>query len=264
MVDVRRMAALGSSYAAGPGIEPVENAAAGRSARNYAHLLAERLGAELTDLTVSGATTATILDTPQRSVRGPQFRPHITGVPADADLITVTAGGNDVGYIGGLMGAATLAWLDERLITRPLGALLGRQPPPSPTEADFAAAAGGLARVVETARLWAPRARVVLVDYLTVIGPDTPAVPSTRLTPAQLAQFREIGERLAGAFADAATRTGADLVAVSALSVGHAVGSRDPWVCGYVHPLSPATFHPNAAGMRAVADAVFERLAGRR
>src|SRR3954470_1574461 len=57
---IRRIAALGSSYAAGPGIEPVADRRAHRSARNYPQLLAERLGAALTDLTVSGATTETI------------------------------------------------------------------------------------------------------------------------------------------------------------------------------------------------------------
>jgi hypothetical protein len=60
----RHVASLGSSFAAGPGIGPVADRAARRSARNYPHLLAARLGAGLTDLTVSGATTATIIDAP--------------------------------------------------------------------------------------------------------------------------------------------------------------------------------------------------------
>ncbi|MGO2537352.1 MAG: hypothetical protein ACTH8W_14405 [Brachybacterium tyrofermentans] len=57
------LAALGSSFAAGPGIDPVVDAGAQRSAHNYAHQLAERLGARLVDRTVSGATTANIVDT---------------------------------------------------------------------------------------------------------------------------------------------------------------------------------------------------------
>ena len=63
---VRHLAALGSSFAAGPGIEPFADKRAWRSSPNYAHLLADRLGCDLTDLTVSGATTATILERPQR------------------------------------------------------------------------------------------------------------------------------------------------------------------------------------------------------
>jgi lysophospholipase L1-like esterase len=90
MTTIRRIAALGSSYAAGPGIPPVVNRAAMRSGRNYPHLLADALGAQLTDLTVSGATTSTILDTSQR------VPPQLTQLPADADLVLITAAGNDL------------------------------------------------------------------------------------------------------------------------------------------------------------------------
>ena len=62
----RVIAALGSSFAAGPTIEPMADVDAMRSTRNYPHLLAAALGAHLVDLTVSGATTANILRTPQR------------------------------------------------------------------------------------------------------------------------------------------------------------------------------------------------------
>ena len=58
---IRHLAALGSSFAAGPGIEPVADRLAMRSARNYAHIVAARLGLRLTDLTVSGATTTSAI-----------------------------------------------------------------------------------------------------------------------------------------------------------------------------------------------------------
>lgn len=61
--------ALGSSFAAGPGIPPQINRMAGRSSNNYAHLLAARLGADPTDLTVSGATLNNILLEPQQAYR---------------------------------------------------------------------------------------------------------------------------------------------------------------------------------------------------
>ena len=93
---VRLVAALGSSFAAGPGIEPVADTGAMRSGANNAHLLATTLGADLTDLTVSGATTANILDEPQLSRTGVRYPPQVSGLPAEADLVTVTAGGNDL------------------------------------------------------------------------------------------------------------------------------------------------------------------------
>src|SRR6202012_4410884 len=55
-----RYVAMGSSFAAGPGIpHRVEGSprSAGRSTGNYAHLVARRLGLDLVDVTFSGATT---------------------------------------------------------------------------------------------------------------------------------------------------------------------------------------------------------------
>lgn len=74
--------ALGSSFAAGPAIHPLSSRQAMRSTLNYPNLLSRRLGASLTD----------------RS-----FPPQVQGVTSDADVVTITAGGNDIGYIGGMM-----------------------------------------------------------------------------------------------------------------------------------------------------------------
>ena len=52
--------AMGSSYAAGPGILPVEHWGAMRSGRNYPHQVAQALSLRLTDVTCSGATTSNI------------------------------------------------------------------------------------------------------------------------------------------------------------------------------------------------------------
>ena len=103
MAGHQLLVALGSSFAAGPGIEPVADLAAMRSERNYPHLLAERLGAGLIDLTVSGATTANIIDTPQQVANGAVFAPQLEGIPLGADVVTVTAGGNDLGFVAALL-----------------------------------------------------------------------------------------------------------------------------------------------------------------
>lgn len=257
----RHIASLGSSFAAGPGIEPVENRAAMRSARNYPHLLAERLRAELTDLTVSGATTATILDTPQR-MRGHVFPPQIQGLPADADLVTITAGGNDLKYAGSMIASGYAGRLSERMLTRPLGTLLARRGVSAPAPADIDRAAAGLARIVEVVHAKAPEARVLLVDYVTVLGPGTVPGRDVPFDAVTLDALRRLGDQVTEAFATAAKRSGAELVQVSARSRDHALGSADPWSRGLpprIRDLASA-FHPSAAGMRGVTAAILDHL----
>ena len=99
-----RYVALGSSMAAGPGIRPSAAGApfgSGRSARNYAHLVAERLNLDLVDVTFSGATTAHVLADRQRSAQ-----PQIEALDGSEELVTITIGGNDVGYVPLLMAAS--------------------------------------------------------------------------------------------------------------------------------------------------------------
>jgi hypothetical protein len=59
-----RYVAMGSSFAAGPGLVPRVPGGprrAGRSTGNYAHLVAQALGLDLHDVTFSGATTGDLL-----------------------------------------------------------------------------------------------------------------------------------------------------------------------------------------------------------
>jgi lysophospholipase L1-like esterase len=254
------IAALGSSFAAGPGIEPVADAAAMRSQKNYAHQLAERLGARLVDLTVSGATTANIVDTPQQIAGGPVYPPQADGVPADADIVTITAGGNDLQFAGAMLYAA---WL--RLEPgSPVVTMLEPMFPggiPLPTEDAVEQATTGLVRVIVKARAKAPAARVLLIDYLTVL--DHASGPATPFSDEELGQLLLIQNAIGQVFAGAAARTRAELILASSLSAGHALGSPQPWVQPFHQVLVPAkigaSFHPNEAGMAAIA-AELERV----
>ncbi|MGY1747693.1 hypothetical protein [Modestobacter sp. SYSU DS0511] len=102
----------------------------------------------------------------------------------------------------------------------------------------------------------------MLVDYLTVV-PDrsTPAFP---MSEEHRRLCADVGRRLEAATAAAAHNAGAELVAASAASREHAVGSAEPWVTGWVFGDllggGAAPYHPNAAGMRAVADLVIDQL----
>ena len=238
-------------------IVPIVDHAAMRSARNYPHLLAERLGAQLADLTVYRRHDR--LD-PRRSADDDGWDtipPQILGVPSEADLVTITAGGNDLGFIGTVVYTA----LRRSDPDNPLVAMAGGSPEgiPEPTEAEVARVADGLARIVVEVRRRATAARVVLVDYLTVLTRGSTGLERW-FTPEELDGLCTIQDGLVQAYARASEKTGADWFRASALSSRHAVGSNSPWVLGLQEDPRRlgASFHPNAAGMRAIADALAE------
>lgn len=251
---------LGSSFAAGPLIPPVVDADAGRSGRNYPHLLAEHLGAELVDLTVSGATTATILDQPQTTMSGKVYAPQIEGVPRNADVVTVTAGGNDLDYTASMLFAA-FRRLDP---AHPVNRFLAPRFPDGlqePSDEMVGTAESGLVRIVEGVRRRTDDARIVLVDYLTVIGARTS--DGAWFDDAECELFLRMRGALEGAYERAAERSGAELLRVSERSREHCLGSTDPWVGGLLtDPASSAgSFHPNSLGMERVAEQLVRLLA---
>lgn len=248
-----RYVALGSSMAAGPGIKPSAPGApcgSGRSARNYAHLVAERLSLDLVDVTFSGATTANVLAERQR-----RAVPQIEALDGSEEFVTITIGGNDVGYVPLLIGAS----LPTLVRTLPsIRELLDRGAREKALDG-----IGHALRAVGTAvRQRAPRARVMFVDYLTLLPP--PGVASAPLSAEHADLGRFVAERLEEATATAAQATGCEVVCAGQASREHHPWSADPWTVGAGWPLPwrPAPFHPNAAGMRAAADLIVERISG--
>jgi lysophospholipase L1-like esterase len=246
-----RYVALGSSMAAGPGIGPTATGApfrAGRSARNYPHLVAERLGHNLVDVTYSGATTANVLTDSQHGVP-----PQIDALDGSEDLVTVTIGGNDVGYVPFLF-AAGLPRLVRSLPL--LGGRLREQLDPDARDRALADVAESLKEVGRALRERSPVARVLFVDYLTLLPPaGTPAAP---LSDTDVSVGRHIAGTLERLTSEAAADTGCGVVRVAQTSSDHHAWSADPWTTRFGLPLPgrPAPLHPNAAGMRAVADLV--------
>jgi len=252
------IAALGSSFAAGPGIPPRANRAAGRSGNNYPHILAKQLGAQLTDLTVSGATLKTILSEPQPSVLGAYFgifEPQIKGLPSDADIVTITAGGNDLGYIGGV--------IHDALKPSFFGRLLSRMIPPRKSDVTAEDVAETFIAVVDEVRQTAPRSRVLLVEYLTLFGSDIKPGENTTLDEAQIRYHKSVAETLERAYGLVVeARPWCEVVPVGKLSRGHGIGSEEPWVEGFSLGVlwQGNMFHPNLKGMHGVADLIYEKL----
>jgi lysophospholipase L1-like esterase len=253
-----RYVALGSSFAAGPGISPIVDKAARRSGNNYPHLVADDLKLDLVDVTYSGATTANLLDTPQDAAP-----PQLEAVGPDTTLVTITAGGNDLEYVGTFSRGSMLNTLAKpaTLLGRRVANRIRARVSYLKEDADYQAVTDSLVTVVERVRERAPSARILLVDYLALVGPSTRPRLDVPLNEEQLPSVALMADGLAGAFAKAAATTGADLVASSAASRDHAIGSSEPWVTGFGlrppgFPGGFVPYHPNAAGMRAVADLI--------
>jgi lysophospholipase L1-like esterase len=251
-----RYVALGSSMAAGPGIRPSAPGApfgSGRSARNYAHLVAEQLNLDLVDVTFSGATTAHVLDQQQRSAQ-----PQVDALDGSEELVTITIGGNDVGYVPLLM-AASLPAVVRRL--PPIAGRLRELFDRDARERALDDVTGSLHAVGTAVRRRAPRARVIFVDYLTLL--PAAGVPAAPLSAEHADLGRFVAARLEDVTAAAAQAAGCELIRAGQASRAHHGWSADPWAvaAGLQWPWRTAPFHPNAAGMRAVADLILKQAA---
>lgn len=249
------VAALGSSFAAGPGIPPQINRLAGRSGNNFAHILASRLGADITDLTVSGATLNNILFEPQVRLNT-TFQPQLSDLPADADIVTVTGGGNDMGYIGGIMTDALkgsfLGWLLSWL-----------SPFPKPQPITAEEATKRFIEVIDKIREKAPKSRIFLVEYLSLLGLETRPGIDINLTEERFRYHQHVAEQLSTAYKLVAeARSDCEVIPVHERSRDHGLGSKEPWVEGLSMWVlwQGNPFHPNLKGMQAVADMVYEKV----
>ncbi len=247
--------AMGSSFGAGPGLLPrVEGSLrrAGRSNVNYPHLVAASRGLVLTDVTFSGATTADFLG------------PSAAGIPAQlaavepsTRLVTVTGGGNDIGYIGALTMASVPALIGVLPSTR---RAVAAWTDPSTMDSRFDALRVSLTAVVRGVRARAPRAAVVIVDYLTILPPDN-ALITGRMDPAIANWARGTAHRLSETFRVVADAEQCAFLAVGDASRAHHAWAAEPWTHHFRYSSrGGAPNHPNAAGMRAVAGMLDELL----
>jgi lysophospholipase L1-like esterase len=249
------LVALGSSFAAGPGIQPQASpVAAGRSLRNFVNLLSQKLpGSTVTDLTVSGATLLNILVEPQ-VCGATTFPPQLEGLPEDADVVVILGGGNDLGYIGDMLISATGV----------IGRLIMWWSGPSLRKSTREEVTKRMTEVVDRVHAKAPQARILLVEYLTLLGADIRPHVQLGLTAEQIQFHQDVANSLRAVYrATAESRDWCELVEVAERSWEHGLGSECPWVeglsfQGLLKRITP--LHPNEGGMEAVADMVHKKL----
>lgn len=250
----RKYVALGSSYAAGPGGADTLGNRCLRSSDNYPNQVARALGMSLVDATCSGSTTDNILDRPQRGT----VQPQIDAVTPETSVVTITTGGNDVGYVQRLIAASCRnVAADVAGDVAPHGCMFGRSIPAEPGPEQFAALTQRMTATVFAARERAPQARILLVDYPPAVVVGGPTCAKLPLTPAEIEVTIRVFDALASATAVAAQISGAELIRASVTGADHTVCSPDPWLRGFEPPVP---YHPTSAGKAGVAAMVVAAL----
>ncbi|WP_188445143.1 SGNH/GDSL hydrolase family protein [Sphingomonas psychrolutea] len=246
--------ALGSSYAAGLGLGPRAPGSpivSQRTINGYPQHLARLLSVpSFTDMSSSGSTVRHVLHGGQMLL-GPQ----IDALGPDTRLVTLTAGGNDVGYVGDLI---AIAYSNRGgVIGGVVGAFWRGAKPISKRPFDDLAMT--LRETLHEIQRRSPQARIIVVTYPTIL-PDGPICASAGITEAQAALMRGVGVKLAATTREAAAAAGATVVDMALLSKGHDACSTDPWINGF-RPAAGADFHPTLAGARATAEAIAKAIA---
>jgi lysophospholipase L1-like esterase len=254
--------ALGDSFTAGPLVPNLVGEPAGclRSDHNYPSIVAALTGATvLRDRSCSGATTVH-MTSPQAVPLGSN-PPQFDGLSADAGLVTIGIGGNDVGLVG-----AALTCIE-------LGALA---PTGTACRTHFAAPGGGdalvdqiattgpkIAATLQAVHARSPQARVLLVGYPDVAPRDgTSCYPLIPLSDDDMAYLEGMLRRTNAMLAEQAAANDAEYVDTYEDSTGHdackAVGTR--WFEGLVPMSLAAPVHPNALGEASMARSVLRVL----
>jgi lysophospholipase L1-like esterase len=245
----RNYAALGDSYAAGEGLPPFEPGSGDcdRSPSAYPRLVAAQEGSALNFAPCAGAMVADVVGAGQ-----------LATVDPNADLVTVTMGGNDLEF--------------ARVVA---DCLVGAQPC-STDDADVEAALQRLGPALEDGyrqiKARAPRARIVVVGYPQLVADPARAdldtcpslaspLPGRRIDAADGRWLREKGARLSAVVAGAARAVGVSYVDVAADFAGHEACSADPWLTGVILTNLRASFHPTPAGQAELARLVIAALA---
>jgi lysophospholipase L1-like esterase len=249
--------ALGDSYTSGPGI-PDERPDAGtcdRSDGNYPSLVAEALRpAAFADVSCSGAVTGDVT-----GARG-STPPQVDALGPDTTLVTLGVGGNDAGFAPAVVTCVVLGLIDSK------GAPCNAHFTSGGTDrlaAEIDAVAPKVGAVLAEVRERAPRATVLVVGYPSLLpeSKERCAVDQP-IAAGDMPYLRSINQRLNKVLADQAAAAGATFVDTFTSSVGHDAcqepGTR--FVEGILGVEGAIPVHPNALGMRDMADQVLAAL----
>ena len=253
--------ALGDSYSAGPLIPLQTGMPLGcqRSDHNYPSLVAKQLGvASFRDVSCSAATTEHF--TSPQSVPLGQNPPQFDALTSDADLVTFSMGGNDIGF-GEIIQECT-----TRSPLQPFGSACKDFYTSGGTDklaARISDTAPKIAAAVKGIKKRSPKARVLVVGYPSILPDEGPGCfPVVPFSAGDVAYLRATEKRLDAMLEAQAEKNGADYVDTYTPTIGHDIcqlpGKK--WIEGLVPTAPAAPVHPNALGMNGMAQAVLGKL----
>lgn len=237
-------AALGDSYSSAAGnlpLDPTAPPSCLRSTVNYANDITRAIGANLTDVTCGGATTANFTTS-----QGTGIAPQLDAVTSSTQLVTMTIGGNDSNVFSDMMDGCAAASLTTLGQGNPCEQKYGSSFTDTLTNTTYPAIVNALKEV----KAKAPHARIAILGYPWIAPAVGGCYPTLPFAAGDIPYVRSIQATLNDVVSRAAKAAGATYVDMNDVSNGHdaceAPGVR--WVEPAVSTDSAALGHPNALG----------------
>ncbi len=244
------LVAMGDSYSAASGVLPPDPTAPVeclRSTANYGHVIAGRLGANLTDVSCGGAESKHYFEPFH-----PDTPPQLDALSRGTDLVTMTIGGNDNGVFIGSIVACGSAGLSTAGQGSPCKDRYGDQFVTDIRTKTYPA----LLKAFRAVRNRAPNARVAVLGYPWIMPKREGCFPQMPVARGDVPYLRNLQTVLNNNVERAAVNAGATFVDMSVASEGHdacqPIGVR--WVEPVVGTTNPVVVHPNAFGEKRMAD----------
>jgi lysophospholipase L1-like esterase len=267
--------ALGDSYAAGDGIPTQFDVPSGceRSSHSYPVLVTDHLGLNASQYRDASCSSAKIADlTAPQSTGSATDPPQLSALSADATLVTLGIGGNDLDFGGiltrcieldalGVLLAEAFHGTDDRAPCRTSYTSNGTDEIRQKIQAASVALAAALLRIHDLA----PHARVLVVGYPDLL-PASDGGACARvlgITSGDVDYLNNEELKLNRMLSSQATAADDSYVDTYTPSIGHDACAAPSirWIEPLVPTAPAAPMHPNSAGQQGIADAVERAIA---
>jgi lysophospholipase L1-like esterase len=239
-----RYVALGDSYSAASGVLPLEPTAPPsclRSTRNYAHVIAARTAAQLTDVTCGAAQTKDYFTS-----QSPGVAPQLDALRSDTQLVTMTIGGNDNNTFVSSIASCGAAGLSTAGQGSPCQDRYGSSFADDIRTKTYPA----LVRALQAVHAKSPSAEVAILGYPWILPKTVGCFDKIPVATGDVPYLRGIQATLNDAVRRAAAATGSTYVDLNRAADGHdacqPIGVR--WVEPVLQGTNPVVVHPNALG----------------